>query len=494
MTLPKPMMDRRSWILGSITAGLIIGNVRNCSFAATKKPSSMFRVRTVVKLNGEIRLKSQINDAKTNKGTAITAKTAPIQASTLVDVEEHIQIGVSLAECKSYVRVLEAESEVQVDRTITKTKLRESCRDIVKMGSDREMMTACLDNPLFASERELIDIPINSMFLDSLLTKKEVRVNDSWKVDNDSTCYLLGVEAVLDGGLSVYLVKNDDKSAQLEVKGTVAASVQNVATTITVDGKAQVDLGSGCVTWFAANVEETRDISERSPGFKVMAQVQMRRARIEEISSGLTLQSIASRTPTIEAASLQQFQSDLGFFRFLASRQWMTYRDSGEEATYRYIVDNHRVAQCNVTNMIDYESGRQLSMDGFVADVKTSLGTSLVEILESSERVTSSGMRALRVASRGSAQGVDIVWIHYHISNDDGRRAIAVFMLNADQLQEFAAEDAQIISTFELINWPTKLDSKSVEAASATTTPESKPEGAAVSTSKSDATRPRLSR
>jgi hypothetical protein len=494
MTLPKPMMDRRSWILGSITAGLVFGNVHNRSFATTKKPSSMFRVRTVVKLNGEIRLKSQINDAKTNKGTAITAKTAPIQASTLVDVEEHIQIGMSLAECKSYVHVLEAESEVQVDRTITKTKLRESCRDIVKMGNDREMMTACLDNPLFASERELIDIPINSMFLDSLLTKKEVRVNDSWKVDNDSTCYLLGVEAVLDGGLSVYLVKNDDKSAQLEVKGTVAASVQNVATTITVDGKAQVDLGSGCVTWFAANVEETRDISERSPGFKVMAQVQMRRARIEEISSGLTLQSIASRTPTIEAASLQQFQSDLGFFRFLASRKWMTYRDSGEEATYRYIVDNHRVAQCNVTNMIDYESGRQLSMDGFVADVKTSLGTSLVEILESSERVTSSGMRALRVASRGSAQGVDIVWIHHHISNDDGRRAIAVFMLNADQLQEFAAEDAQIISTFELINWPTKLDSKSVEAASATTTPESKPEGAAVSTSKSDATRPRLSR
>jgi hypothetical protein len=493
MTLPKPMMDRRSWILGSITAGLVIGNAPNRSFATPDKPSSMFRVRTVVKLNGEIRLKSQINDARTSKGTAITAKTAPIQASTLVDVEEHTQIGSTLADCKSYVHVLEAESEVQVDRTITKTKLRDSCRDIVRMGSDREIVTACLDNPLFAAERELIDIPINSMFLDSLLSKKEVRVNDSWKVDTDSTCYLLGVEAVLDGGLSVYLVNNDDKSVQLEVRGTVSASVQNVATTITVDGKAQVDRGSGYVTWFAANVEETRDISERTPGFKVIAQIQMRRAKIEEISSGLALPSIASRTPSMEAASLQQFQSDLGYFRFLANRKWMTYRDSGEEATYRYIVDNHRVAQCNVTNMIDYEPGRQLSMDGFVVDVKTSLGNSLVEILESSERLTSSGMRAIRVASRGSAQGVDIVWIHYHISNDDGRRAIAVFMLNEDQQQEFAAEDAQIVSTFELINWPTKMDKKSVEAA-ATAKPESKPEAAAVSTSKSDATRPRLSR
>jgi hypothetical protein len=116
MTLPKPMMDRRSWILGSLAAGLVIGNVHNRSFASANKPSSMFRVRTVVKLNGEIRLKSQINDAKTSKGTAITAKTAPIQASTLVDVEEHIQIGMSLAECKSYVRVLEAESEGIVPR------------------------------------------------------------------------------------------------------------------------------------------------------------------------------------------------------------------------------------------------------------------------------------------------------------------------------------------------------------------------------------------
>ena len=491
MTLPKPNMNRRSWILGSITAGLVVAS--NRSYATTHRSGSMFRVRTIVKLNGEIRLKSQINDARTSKGTAIAAKTAPIQASTVVDFEEHMQIGAKLTDCKSYLHVLEAESDVQVDRTITKTKLRDSCRDIVRMGSDREMVTACLDNPLFAAERELIDIPINSMFLDNLLTKKEVRVTDSWKVDNDSTCSLLGVEAVLDGGLNVYLVKNDDKSAQLEVKGTISASVQNVATVITVDGKAQVDRESGYITWFAANVDETRDISERAPGFKVMAQVQMRRAKIDEISSGLTLQSVASRMPSLEAASLQQFQSDLGYFRFLASRKWMTYRDSGEEATYRYIVDNHRVAQCNVTNMIDYEPGRQLSMEGFVVDVKTSLGSSLIEILESSERVTSSGMRSIRVASRGSAQGVDIVWIHYHISNDDGRRAIAVFMLNEDQQSEFAAEDAQIISTFELINWPTKLDKKSVEAAAAATKSDATTEPA-ISTSKSDAARPRLSR
>ena len=96
MTLPKPNMNRRSWILGSITAGLVIAS--NRSYATTIRSGSMFRVRTIVKLNGEIRLKSQINDARTSKGTAIAAKTAPIQASTVVDFEEHMQIGAKLTD------------------------------------------------------------------------------------------------------------------------------------------------------------------------------------------------------------------------------------------------------------------------------------------------------------------------------------------------------------------------------------------------------------
>jgi hypothetical protein len=39
--------------------------------------------------------------------------------------------------------------------------------------------------------------------------------------------------------------------------------------------------------------------------------------------------------------------------------------------------------------------------------------------------------------------------------------------LNEANLEIFAEEDAQLAGSFELIDWPTKLDAKSVEAAAA---------------------------
>ena len=110
--------------------------------------------------------------------------------------------------------------------------------------------------------------------------------------------------------------------------------------------------------------------------------------------------------------------------------------------------------------MVDYESGRQLSLEGFQSDVMNAVGKASVEIVEASERLSSNKFRLLRVVSRGSAQGVNIQWIHYHISNDDGRRVVLAFTLNEANLEAFAAEDAQLADSFELINWPTKLDAK----------------------------------
>ncbi|MFY7874472.1 MAG: hypothetical protein ACOVQM_03445, partial [Pirellula sp.] len=71
----------------------------------------------------------------------------------------------------------------------------------------------------------------------------------------------------------------------------------------------------------------------------------------------------------------------------------------------------------------------------------------------------------LRIVSRGSVQGVGILWIHYHLSNDTGRRVVLAFTLNESNMEAFAQEDAQITDSFELVNWPTKVDEKSLDAA-----------------------------
>ena len=464
-------LRRREWLAASVAtvSSLAWSTSTQVRADAKKKPASrsagQFRVRAILELNGEIRLKSQTNDATAKGGKMIAAKTAPIKASSTVDFEEQFETSTKLTDCRSYQHYTESISETQIDRHITKTVLREQCQDVLRIGSDQGILTTCPDNPIFAAERDLIEGPVNTMFLDQLLTDAEVHIADKWPVDTDVACRLFNMDAIQDGKLVMCLVEADNEKAQLELSGTLSASVRQVPTSLKIDGKAQLDRKGGYISWFAVNISETREIGEAEPGFKIVAQLRILRSPIEAISTGETLQSVASRMGTLDEANLFQFQSDLGYYRFVANRKWTTYRDSGEEATLRYVVDNRVVAQCNITNMIDYEPGRQLSLEGFQVDVKNALGNALLETVEASERLSSNKHRLLRVLSRGGTQGVDIQWIHYHISNDDGRRVVLAFTLNEANLEYFAAEDAQLADSFELINWPTKLDAKAIESA-----------------------------
>ncbi|XZE21009.1 hypothetical protein SH449x_000901 [Pirellulaceae bacterium SH449] len=426
--------------------------------------SKTYRAKAVVKLNGEVHLKSQLSEGTDGKGRTAIDRKAPFQSTATLEYEEDAQFDQGLIDCTSVLNVIEASSEMQVDRHLTKTKLREECNDIIRFSrTSKRILTSGLNSPIFHAEVGLIELPINATFLDEIVTKKQVKITDKWTLSEALTTRLLGVDTIRDGELVACLVDANGDGAQIEVKGRVNAVVAGIRTAISVDGKAQLDRKAGEITWFAANVEEEREISERAPGYKVLAQVQIRKQQIDALSNGESLDTIVDRMPSVETASFRRFQSDLGHFRFIADSKWITFRDTGENATYRFIVDNTRVAQCNVTNLVDYEPGRQLSMDGFVADVKASLASSSFQVQQSSEKVTGSKMRAIRIESYGRVKDVDVIWIHYHISNDDGRRAVLAFTLNAEDAEAFGAEDSQIVDAFELINWPKKLDSKTIE-------------------------------
>jgi hypothetical protein len=183
------------------------------------------------------------------------------------------------------------------------------------------------------------------------------------------------------------------------------------------------------------------------------------------MTSGKSLAEVWAQVPSAASAELLQFQSDLGFYRFLADRRWTTYRDNGEEATLRYIVNNRRIAQCNVTNLVDFQAGEQLTLEGFQADMERLASRTGRDVLEATERLTSSKHRMMRVTMSGSTEGIALRWVHYHISNDSGRRLSLVFTTDESSLELFGEQDSQIVDTLELLEWPTKLDRDSLESA-----------------------------
>jgi hypothetical protein len=79
----------------------------------------------------------------------------------------------------------------------------------------------------------------------------------------------------------------------------------------------------------------------------------------------------------------------------------------------------------------------------------------------------------LRITLGGQADGVAIRWVHYHVSNDEGRRLTLVFITDEASLEVFGEQDDQIVETLELLAWPTKLDKDVLEKTAAESAVES---------------------
>jgi hypothetical protein len=450
--------NRRTWLASLVTSMTAIPHLAwGEEPPKTQEEAPTFRIRSVLEFQGEVRLKNQGASLERRNGKQVVARTVPVRSSTTLDYDEQYRCDGDAGDtCLQYYH--EAATEIQVDSNTTKTQLRESCREIVKHAAPSGIVSASPAQPLFAAERDLVEGSLTTMYLDDLLTDAPVSIGDKWNVDSAAIAKLLNLDAVHDGELTVCLVDNDKEQAHLVLEGRLTGSVRNVATEMVVEGKAILDRRGGYISWLAMQTQETREIGEAEPGFRIIATLRVLRAPVESMSHGRALDEALRDIPSWESAEMLQFQSDRGFYRFLADRRWTTYRDNGEEATLRFIVGNRRVAQCNFANLIDYEPGRQLSLEGFQSDVQRLIAAGGHEILEASERLSTTKHRLLRIVVAGITEGVPIRWIYYHVSNDTGRRLSMTFTLDEASLETFAEQDQVLAGTVELLSWPKKLD------------------------------------
>ncbi len=136
------------------------------------------RIKSILEVKGNILLRDL-------RGKKVTdTKSAPIEAKSELELEESYQLmgngsGISLQEFQT------ATLENQIDKHVTKLTLNESCRQIVKQSSSQGLITTCLNHPLTAGERDLVEGPIATMYIDQLMPTRKVSLGESWLLDID---------------------------------------------------------------------------------------------------------------------------------------------------------------------------------------------------------------------------------------------------------------------------------------------------------------------
>jgi len=444
---------RRRWLASALAGAGIVAHTPFASLAAGAKVSvvastmsKVTRVKSVLEVKGTVKLKN--HRGKTGEDQ----RSAPIEAKSTLEYEEEYRFGLEpeTAEQDSAYQVYRiAELDNLIEKYPTKATLRESCRELVRKPISGEMATVCIDHPLTASEQDLVESPIATMYLEQLLPTRAIQIGDSWELDSEVAAKLLNLDVITSGTIKVTLIEADETIGQLALKGKLQGEVRSAETKIALEGKAKIDRKAGLISWVAVTFDEERAVSESEPGFKIQARLRVLREQIATISTGHTLAEMVARLDKANTVELVQFDSKLGAYTFVADRNWTTYSDTGVDATLRWVKKNRVVAQCTITNMTDMEPGRQLSIGGYQNDIQKALGKRFGQFLEADERLSQTSLRMMRIVTIGQVESVPVHWIHILLSNDAGRHLALAYSMNAASVEAFGTNDLRMAGSFE---------------------------------------------
>lgn len=443
-------LSRRTVLLGFLTAGASSWQLHRPTFAGesgslSRETARGIRTRTLVELEGELR----VRDHRAKIGDAV--QLIELAANSTTDMTEFFSSPIPEADgVVSFVDLHEAVVDHRVGKVTQQRRVRSDITRLVRLRDAGMVLTTGEDQPLSRDERDLVDGVLWSLYADELLPGGSLKLGASWEPSSDSICRLLNLDSVLRHAVVAKLEEADESVAQITFSGRVEGAAKEVPTSITIDGKARYDRKAKMIQWIAASLEEHREIGEAIPGFRVTARVRMLRAPVDRAVISERLKDRSTLAAPAHGGRLLRVAGKEAGFSLLASQRWHVMADRGDHMLMKYIENNKPFAQCNITRLPDLDPGQHQSLEGFQADLRTSLGEQFSQFLEASEGQTEGGLRLLRTVSQGIAQDLDVTWIHIHLSNDQGERFTLVFTMDASNLAKLEGQDLQIASGFRI--------------------------------------------
>jgi hypothetical protein len=411
----------------------------------SRKLDDLARVTALLEVDGHLKLKTD----------STNVKKLPLNVSGKFRYEERLlelangpPAGRAVRAVRHYDR---AEASFKINRRERQASLPVDKRLIVVERRDGPVLTVSATGPLTREQLELIDIPGNSLVLGQLLPGKEIEKGQQWQIDDSVLVGMLGWDAAGQCDAKGKLSNVDGNLATIEFEAAASGSVAGVPTKVELKGKCLFDSQRRRIVWLGMALREDRDGGPAQPGFQVTARLKMTIAPLEA-SDTLADQYLAGLPLTADEGSrLLLFESSHAGCRLLVDRRWWVILDSGEATILRLVDNGDPVAQCNISAMPDLEPGKHVSLEEFQRDLHKALDKNFGQFIEASQSRTDEGLRVLRVTAAGSVSDVGVHWIYYLVSNEKGRRVVFVFMLQDESVEQFAATDQSLMSSFEFL-------------------------------------------
>ena len=336
-----------------------------------------------------------------------------------------------------------AQANVQVGKQSDRLTLRENCRVLTV---DESSLTSA-DGPMTRDELDLVEVPGNSLLVDRLLPNKPVAVGANWVQGSEELGQLLNWSEVANGEIECHLKQLENGLAIVSLRGSLAGTCQGAEANVEMQGEYRYDTHWGRITWLQLDLDETRQPGLVHPSFDVVSELRM---RVEPLASSSVLTAAVvdgAMKSQRESQSLLVLQPQASDVELVHDRRWHVTGDLPRRTVLRCLNDNTLLAQLTVSELARLPDGRELSLEAFQADIQRALGDRFREFV-SANKSQAGDFRTLRVVASGVVGEVPIQWIYYHLNDESGRRVAHVYILESENLEEFAQTDQQMLAGF----------------------------------------------
>jgi hypothetical protein len=359
----------------------------------------------------------------------------------------------------------QATAEVTVAGQPSRAELAADARTLAVARLGTTPVPFLRDSFLTRDETELLETPFDSLLLDELLPKSPVAVGETWQLTGDVTAGLLAIDTVENGPIEAKLVEAADGTAKVSLAGIIDGAVDGVPTHVVVEGTFTVPARQeedrhvidGRVAGVEVVLRERRQASHVAPGFEVEARLELDRTAVSGDEVGIPAESSLATTRRRGAGKpgIVWHRDGEGRYDLVYDARWRIVEDGVNGLVLRLVDHGALVAQCSITALPRAAADVTPTIDEVKRDIEKSLAGQFARFGEATQDeavdAESGGRLTLvRVASSGTAEGLPFLWIHYVVSDGEGRRAGVTFMFEASLLKRFGDADRSLVQGLRL--------------------------------------------
>jgi hypothetical protein len=380
------------------------------------------------------------------------AATLPMSVVAQFDFfERRIDDGSMPAEKRSIRYYTDAQAAIKVEKQASVSKLAPDHRLIRTAVSQNRLALGAAAGHLTREERDLIDIPFNTLLLNRLLPAADARQGTVAKPSDETIAMLLGLDDVTRTDVETELTAIKDGVGEVSIEGALNGAVGGVATEIELKGRLHFDTTHRQPFALVILIKEKRSVGPIAPGLDVVAKLELQVTPASEVAE-LSDRALAGlELATDGAAPPLQFESTTGGFAFLYEPRWQIVGSKDDSVVMRLVDRGELIAQCNVSMLPKLNVEQPLTLEMFQKEVQQSLGKNFGLFERAAERKTAAGLRLLHVVAIGTVSELPITWHYYLLVGKDGQRAAVSFTMENSVADRFAGADQLVVDGFRLL-------------------------------------------